>query len=80
MKIAIHSMQQTLYDGTAEKLICETPLGQITVLDHHLPLITQIMGPSLAVVQKTGERAEIKLSGGFLEIRPGSDVIILAQA
>lgn len=79
MHIAIHSISKTLYDGTAKKLICETPQGQMTVLDHHLPLISRISGPSLAVVQKNGERAEIKLSGGFLEVRPGSEVVILAE-
>lgn len=80
MKISIHSISKTLYDGEAEKLICETPMGQMTVLDHHLPLITQIMGPSLAVVQKTGERSEIPVSAGFLEVRPESEVVILAES
>ena len=79
MKIAIHSIQKTLYEGSAEKVICETPQGQMTVLDHHLPLISRVVGPSLAVVQKNGERAEIKLTGGFLEVRPGSEVVVLAQ-
>ncbi len=79
MHISIHSIQKTLFDGEAEKLICETPMGQITVLDHHLPLIAEITGPSIAVVQKNGERAEIPLARGFLEVRPGSEVVILAQ-
>ncbi len=79
MKVAIHSIQKTLFDGKAEKVICETPMGQITVLDHHLPLIAEITGPSIAVVQKNGERAEVPLAEGFLEVRPESEVVILAQ-
>ncbi|MFY9462872.1 MAG: hypothetical protein WAP52_01665, partial [Candidatus Sungiibacteriota bacterium] len=79
MHISIHSLQSTLFDGEAEKLICETPMGQMTVLDHHLPLISRVNGPSLVVVQKNGERAEVLLAGGFLEVRPNSEVIVLAQ-
>lgn len=79
MNIFIHSIQTTLFEGKAEKLICETAQGQITVLDHHLPLVSEIIGPSLAVVQKNGERLAIPLAGGFLEVRPGSEVVILAQ-
>ncbi len=79
MHISIHSIQKTLYEDEAEKLIAETPMGQMTVLDHHLPLISQITGPSLAVVQKNGERAEIPLASGFLEIRPNSEIVILAE-
>ena len=79
MHIAIHSLQSTLFEGEAEKLICETPMGQMTVLDHHLPLIARVIGPSLAVVRKTGERTDIPLAGGFLEVRPKSEVVVLAQ-
>lgn len=79
MRVSIHSISKTLYDGFAEKLICETPMGQMTVLDHHLPIISQIIAPSLAIVQKTGERTEIPVSVGFLEVRPESEVVILAQ-
>ncbi len=79
MKVSIHSVQSTLYEGEAEKLIAETPMGQITVLDHHLPLVSTIIGPSLAVVRKNGERAEVPLAEGFLEVRPESEVVILAQ-
>ncbi len=79
MNVAIHSIGGTLYAGTAEKLICDTPQGQMTVLDHHLPLIARISGPSMSVVQKTAERSDIALSSGFLEVRPNSEIVILAQ-
>ncbi len=79
MRVSIYTLQSTLFDGAAEKLICETPMGQMAVLDHHLPLIARITGPSLAVVRKSGERTDIPLAGGFLEVRPGSEVVVLAQ-
>ena len=78
MRVSIHSIQQTLYDGEAEKVICWTPQGQITVLDHHLPLISRLTGPNLTVMEAGGERREMPLQGGFLEVRPGSEVVVLA--
>lgn len=79
MKVSIYSIQQTLYEAGAEKIICRTPQGQITVLDHHLPLISRLTGPNLTVVEAGGERRDMPLAGGFLEVRPGSEAVVLAD-
>lgn len=78
MHISIHSIRQTLFEGEAEKLICRTPQGQITVLDHHLPMISLITGPFVEAVDPAGEATRIPMAGGFLEVQPGSRVVILA--
>lgn len=79
MKIAIHSIQSTLFDGKAEKLICRTPQGQITILDNHIPLITKVTGPTVEIVDKKGERVIIDLNSGVLEVRPESEVVLLVD-
>lgn len=79
MKLAIYSIQSTLYEGEAEKLICRTPQGEITVLDNHLPLVTLLVGPRVDIVSSAGERASVELAGGVLEVRPESEVVILAE-
>lgn len=79
MHVSIHTIQKTLFEGEAEKVIAATPQGQMTVLDHHLPLISRIDGPAVTLAQKNGERSDISLAGGFLEVRPGSRVVILAD-
>lgn len=79
MKLSIYSIHQTLFEGEVEKLICRTPQGQITVLDHHLPLISRLIGPDVGVVKKNHESAVIPLDSGFLEVRPGSELVILAN-
>ena len=80
MKVSIHSIQKTLYEGSAEKLICRTPQGQITVLNDHIPLITKIMGPVVIAQGPGGKRHEVALSGGIFEVRPESEVVILADS
>lgn len=79
MRVAIHTIQKTLFEGDAEKVIAATPQGQITVLDHHLPLISRINGPSVTIAGRDGKQSDISLAGGFLEVRPGSRVVILAE-
>ncbi len=80
MKLSVHSIHKTLYAGEAEKLMVRTLQGQITVLDHHVPLITKIMGPAAVAVDASGSTHEIPLKSGILEVRPESIVTILADA
>ena len=79
MRVAIHSLQSTLFSGSAEKLIVRTPLGEITVLDHHVPLISSILGPQIEIVDSTGKKVHIKITSGVLEVRPNSEVVLLAS-
>ena len=91
MKVSVYSIEETLFEGEAEKVIAKTPLGEITVLDNHLPMVTSLIGPSLRVVDPTHkfmggvdkieEKSKvIELSSGFLEVRPESEVVILKGA
>ena len=80
MRVAIHSIQSTLFDGEAEKLICWTPNGQITILDNHLPIITTLIGPEVKIVDRQNREKEVRLKGGFLEVRPESEIVILANS
>lgn len=79
MKVTIHTIQKTFYEGEAEKLICQTPQGQITILDNHIPLITKVTGPAVEIVDKKGEKVIINLDSGVLEVRPESEVVLLAD-
>ncbi len=80
MKLAVYSITNTLFEGQAEKLICKTPQGEITVLDNHLPLVSALEGPRIRVFGAAGgAEQDIPLRGGILEVRPESEVVILAN-
>ena len=79
MKLSIHSLQKTLFDGEAEKIIARTTTGEITVLDGHIPLISSLVGPELKIVDKKGKENTVVISSGFIEVRPESEVVILAN-
>lgn len=79
MKLSVFSIQSTLFEGNAEKLIAKTATGEITVLENHLPIITTLKGPTIEIFDKKGKRITINISSGFLEVRPESEVVILAD-
>lgn len=79
MKLSIYSIKQTLLETEAEKVTLPTVHGQITVLDHHLPLITLVNKGNVAYYTSQNQWQEIAFSGGIAEIRPGSELVLLAQ-
>lgn len=52
--------------------------GEVTILPRHNPLISVLKAGELIISDKEG-RHPMAVSGGFLEVRPGSTVIILAD-
>lgn len=79
MKLSIYSIKQTLLETQAEKVTLPTVQGEITVLDNHLPLITIVKEGIVSYYTSQNQRQEIAFSGGIAEIRPGSELVLLAQ-
>ena len=68
MKLTITSLRGTDFDGEASAFTVKTRSGEITILDHHRPLIT-VLAPGKAVITAPdGTKKELAVSGGFLEM------------
>ncbi len=78
MKLSVYTLKETLFEGEAEKIITRTPLGEITVLDTHVPLISTLTGPNVRII-KNGNEEKILVNSGIIEVRPESEVVILAD-
>lgn len=78
MKLSIYTLKEVLFEGSADKIITRTDLGQIAVLDTHIPLISALKGPDVRVV-KNGNEEVIPINSGIIEVRPESEVVILAN-
>lgn len=79
MQLAIHSLQQTLFDAEVRSVVLQTPLGEITILENHLPLITPLARGKIRLTNLQNQEQIISLEGGVVEVRPGSEVVILAE-
>ena len=72
--------ERTVLKEELLSLSCPTRLGQITILPHHIPLVAELASGEL--VAKSTQKGEhyIHVSGGFITIKAGNEVVILADA
>ncbi len=66
------------YDSQADSVSIPTTTGEITVLPHHVPLVSLVEAGELRV-KKNGVETNMAVSGGVVEIRPNSTVYVLAE-
>ncbi len=71
--------EKTVLSTELDSLSCPTSLGQITILPNHIPLVANLKSGEL-VARKTGKDEFINVTGGFVEIKPNNEVIVLADA
>ncbi|HVY67964.1 MAG TPA: ATP synthase F1 subunit epsilon [Patescibacteria group bacterium] len=71
--------ERVLLDQEVSSISCPTALGEITVLPGHVPLVSTV-APGEIHVKTPSEDYYMYIAGGFVEIRPGNHVVILADA
>jgi F-type H+-transporting ATPase subunit epsilon len=79
MKVHIHSLSKTLFDGEARSLTIPTTSGEITVLPHHRPLITKVATGMAKIVDEQGAESFVAVTPGFLEVSAAGVVSVLVD-
>jgi len=79
MKLQIISLKGIQFDGEVSSVNLKTTSGEITVLDKHRPLITELKKGKAVVVNKSGEKLNFDIKSGFLEIGENNKATILAN-
>ena len=78
-KFKIVTPEKTVYENEILQVSIPTTSGEITVLQNHIPLVSVLASGELKIKDKDGEY-HIAVSGGFIEVRGNSEVIILADS
>lgn len=73
MKLSIHTLDGTKFEGDAVQVSLPTTDGEITVLKNHIPLITTLKTGYIRFTDNN-----IAISGGFAEISKDK-VVVLAN-
>ena len=68
MQLAIYSLKKILFQGSAELVNLKTASGEITVLDHHRPLVSMLAAGTVKIVDNEKKEYYIPVSSGFLEV------------
>ncbi len=77
MNLLIIKVNETLFEGKAEKVTIPAITGEITVMSGHEPLVTPLKSGKVTYVLENGESTEVEIERGFLEINSDEVNIIL---
>ena len=78
LKISIIAKDKIVYEGEAEAVFVPTQMGIIEVLPEHTELVSALKAGDLILRNKKEEKKFV-ISGGVLEVRSHSNVIILVD-
>ena len=79
MTIGVYSLQGVVYRGNARSVNVKTAAGEVTILDHHRPLISILASGVMKIVDNAGEAKYIPVSSGFAEVRNGNEARFLIE-
>lgn len=77
--LTIISPERTLLDDMVDEVLLPTGSGQIAILPHHMPLISQVVHGDIIIRQGKKETIAV-VYGGFVHVKDGIEVSILADA
>ncbi|MDO8571089.1 MAG: ATP synthase F1 subunit epsilon [bacterium] len=76
-KLTIVTPERTVYADDVSQVTIPTQDGEITVLPHHVPLVS-VLKPGELLIRKGNEEIPLAVSGGMVQVRVDG-VIILAD-
>jgi F0F1-type ATP synthase epsilon subunit len=79
MKLSILSLRGVEFEETVSSLNVATESGEVTVLDHHRPMISLLKKGVARIIAGDGARREFTLQSGFLEVGSGNSVRMLIR-
>ncbi len=79
MKLGVYSLRKVLFQGDAKSVNCNTRLGEITILDHHEPLISILEKGVVKIIDANEEEHYIQTRSGFLEVDADNQAKILIK-
>jgi len=77
IKFEIVTPERVVYSDEIDQISLPTPQGEITILPHHIPLISALSAGELKV-KKGNTEIPMAISSGFVEVRPNK-VVVLAD-
>jgi len=78
MHCEIASAEEEIFSGSVEQLVAAGSLGDLGIYPGHAPLLTALIPGPVRIIKQHGEEEIYYVSGGFLEVQPGT-VNILAD-
>lgn len=78
LKFKIVTPEREVFADEVDSISLPTSQGEITVLPNHIPLVSNLVAGEL-IVRKGPDVTPMAISGGFVEVRKGNEIIVLAD-
>lgn len=72
--VEIVTPESKLLEGDARAVVLRSSDGELTVLDGHTPIITDVLGGPVRVERDEGEVVRLAVHGGFMQVETGPGV------
>jgi len=79
MKVEIITPKGIELEREAIRIVLPTLMGEITVLPHHVPLISVLKAGKIRIATEKEEEIEKEIEGGILEVVDNKAVILLKK-
>jgi F-type H+-transporting ATPase subunit epsilon len=76
--LKIVTPERIVYEDKVDSVTATTQMGEVTILPGHVPLVANLQAGELHV-RKDGTEEFLVASTGFLEVRTGNEVVVLAD-
>ena len=77
MKLTISKIDKVLFADEVESVTVPGVSGEMTILAHHMPLITTLKAGTITVKHKDKKPEEFTVTSGFIEIGREETVILV---
>lgn len=77
MKLTISKIDKVLWSGEADSVTVPAVDGVMTILAHHMPVISTLKPGMIIVRQKDQKNEEFPITSGFLEVGKTETVILI---
>ncbi len=71
----IVSAEQQIFQGEATLVVATGEVGELGIAARHVPLITRLKPGKVVITQPDGNKLDLAISGGILEVQP--DVVTI---
>ncbi len=78
MHFQIITPERIVFADEVDQVSLTTSAGEITIMAHHIPLVT-VLRPGELRYKKDGQEKVIAVSGGFAEVKANNSIVILAD-
>jgi len=78
LHLSIVTPERIVFEDEVDSVSVMTDMGEVTVLPNHIPLVANLRAGELRF-KKDGTDEFLVASTGFLQVRPGNEIVILAD-